>query len=163
MSPLAHIRSGFPMWSMQNVNSLADCHFDPRATRMRWILKTNQTVDDSIACHLNTVQTPHPHSLPTFICLLHFKPCSCASCGLNLGPPIPTPPANSTMLPRDGRGLRFVGRTSKPLNGSASSVKHMAPLPRLHVETTGTNLQLLASGWHCLTLHRKRSTGTQLW
>jgi hypothetical protein len=49
MSPPAHIWSGFPVWSTRNVTlaQRLSFHFDPRATRMRWIPTTNHNVNDS--------------------------------------------------------------------------------------------------------------------
>jgi hypothetical protein len=84
--PPHKIWSGFSVWSARNVTLARRLlfHFDPRATRMRWIPTTNQKVNDSIHMQGTTAKG----SLHTVALVGRGQECERAM--LSIPPPAPS-------------------------------------------------------------------------
>jgi hypothetical protein len=87
MSPPAHIRSEFSVWSMRNVTPAhrLSFHLDPRATWLQWIPTTNPVADASMVLgwtppHCSMQQGEQTHACrprPTVSCVGWYSvPCT---------------------------------------------------------------------------------------
>jgi hypothetical protein len=90
MSPPAHIWSGFPVWSTQNVTLARrlSFHFDPRATRMRWISTTNHNVNDSTTIQLKVVPMYHSAATSRLLPLTRLQPLGSENRPMAVGEPL---------------------------------------------------------------------------